>query len=137
MTYTLPFDILIKECLLNSGLVSGTVVVSRQGQVMFRHGDLFNISLTEIQQFLKLFGGISTEADLNHDFKLTYSDGQKIIYKTYQKTYSSVYATCSQGSGGLTVCNLPYGMLICVYRGATSVGKTVKTIEAFCDLVRR
>ena len=52
-------------------------------------------------------------------------------------SFFSMYATCSKGSGGLTVCNLPYGILVCTYSGHTRAGDAVKAIEKFCDMMRR
>jgi len=37
----------------------------------------------------------------------------------------------------MTVCNLPYGVLVCMYDSNTRAADAIKNIETFCDVMRR
>ncbi|KAL4238907.1 hypothetical protein ACF0H5_003614 [Mactra antiquata] len=132
------FEQFISENLIKSNLISGSLLLSKQGHVMYKYGDLKNLSQENIAQLLGLFDRVSdTESYADKDVNLSSSKGRKIKYKVYHKTFSSMYATSSEGNGGLTVCNLPYGVLVCTYDSHTRVGEAVKAIEYFCDIMRR
>lgn len=134
------FEQFIAEKLISTGVVSGALLLSRHGQVLFKYGELKHTLKTDHTQFLLLFDVMSDLApDHSHQHELTLSSsaGHKTTYKVYQKTYSSVYGTCCSGNGGITVCNLPYGVLICTYNAHTRTGDAVKAIEKFCDAMRK
>ncbi|XP_052768767.1 uncharacterized protein LOC128222307 [Mya arenaria] len=131
------FEKFITGGLINTGHVSGVLLLTRQGQTMYSFGDLQHLPQEEVKQFLSLFERYSSEGLANKDFHISPPKRRGWIFKTYQRTFSSVYATCSRDSGGLTVCNLPYGILICVYGPTTLPGEAIKAIENFCDVMRR
>ncbi|XP_045168231.1 uncharacterized protein LOC123531390 [Mercenaria mercenaria] len=134
------FEQFIQESLINSGVVSGALLLSRHGHVLYKYGDLLHISKADHSQFLPLFDAVSElnpDSVHHQDLCVTSNLGHETTYKVYQKTFNSMYATCSKGSGGLTVCNLPYGILVCTYSGHTRAGDAVKAIEKFCDIMRR
>ncbi|KAK3093289.1 hypothetical protein FSP39_013677, partial [Pinctada imbricata] len=48
----------------------------------------------------------------------------------------SLYGASNGGRSNITVCNLPYGVLVCVFHHPVVTSKAISHIEKFCDMMR-
>ncbi|XP_041354510.1 uncharacterized protein LOC121372285 [Gigantopelta aegis] len=129
----------VKADLLTSGLISGVSLITDQGVPVYSHGDLSHLQKNDLQQFSTVFKSASQEKEdalLLKGFTVTWRDGTQTHMKIYEKTHCSIYATGPGNCDGLTVSNLPYGILICTFHHPVQQGQAIQLVECFSNKLR-
>lgn len=134
-----PWNDFVKGHLINHGVISGIVLLTRFGQQIYGYGELANFKKKEeLTQFTTAFLTKSQSAGTPDDkvFKLTLKIENPIHFKVFKQTYCSIYGTSDGNRDGLAVCNLPYGIMICTYHLPVKSNQAMKVIESFCEILR-
>lgn len=128
----------VKGHLINHGVISGIVLLTRFGQQIYSYGELANLKKKEeFTEFISAFR-TSCQSDDTTDgkvFQLSLKT-DLVHFKVFKQTYCSIYATSDGNQDGLAVCNLPYGIMICTYHLPVKSNQAMKVIESFCEILR-
>jgi len=119
------------EDLLGKGIIAGSAIFDKNGTLVFNCGILSadQVGTNEATQFLHLFD--VDEEKITREFNLL-----KKKFFVFQTSKCSAYSITKSRTYGLIVNNLPFGVMLSVWKKPKLAQQVIPAVEDIADVLR-